>query len=51
MGRNKFFAVIDTNVLVSAILSSNPKSNPTLVLNAVFNEQITPIYNQEKHLS
>ena len=32
---NEFYAVIDTNVIVSAMLSSNPASNPAKVFKAV----------------
>ncbi len=33
---NNIYAVIDTNVIVSALISSNDKSNPTVIVRAVF---------------
>ena len=42
---NKIYAVIDTNVLVSALLSSTSSSNPFIVLNAIYNNRIVPIFN------
>jgi putative PIN family toxin of toxin-antitoxin system len=47
MERNEIFAVIDTNVLVSALLPSQKVSNPTMVLREVFRGRITPVYNEE----
>ena len=41
----KFYAVIDTNVIVSALLKWN--SVPGVVLQAVFNGFVVPIYNEE----
>lgn len=47
MERNKVFAVIDTNVIVSALLSRNNKeSNTSRVFEAVL-DGITPLYNEE----
>ncbi len=43
----KIFAVIDTNVLVSALFSGNSSSNPALVIRAVINGSIIPVYNDE----
>ncbi|HBJ97302.1 MAG TPA: putative toxin-antitoxin system toxin component, PIN family [Lentisphaeria bacterium] len=40
-----FYAVIDTNVLVSALLNIN--SNPGIVLCSVFNGQTTPLINTD----
>ena len=40
-----FYAVIDTNVLVSALLNMN--SNPGFVLCSVFNGQTTPLINTD----
>lgn len=40
-----FYAVIDTNVLVSALLNIN--SNPGFVLCSVFNGQTTPLINTD----
>ena len=47
MERNEIYAVIDTNVLVSALLPSQKVSNPTMVLREVFRGRITPVYNEE----
>ena len=44
---NEFYAVIDTNVIVSAMLSSNPASNPAKVFQAVLSGKIIPLYNDE----
>ena len=41
----KFYAVIDTNVIVSALLKWN--SVPGVVLQAVFNGFVVPVYNGE----
>lgn len=41
------FAVIDTNVIVSALLSKSGQSNPALVITAVITGAITPLYNKE----
>ncbi|MCH5229788.1 MAG: putative toxin-antitoxin system toxin component, PIN family [Muribaculaceae bacterium] len=42
---NKVYAVIDTNVLVSALLTSTSSSNPFIILNAIYNKRIVPIFN------
>ena len=47
MGNKDLFAVIDTNVIVSALLSSEKKSNPYIVLMETLRGRITPIYNKE----
>ena len=47
MGKKSIFAVIDTNVIVSALLSSEGNSNPTIVLRETLRGRITPIYNDE----
>lgn len=47
MERNEIYAVIDTNVLVSALLPSQKVSNPTMVLREVFKGRIIPVYNEE----
>lgn len=44
---NKVFAVIDTNVLVSALISKNPDSFPLMVIANVFNGNIIPVFNDE----
>lgn len=43
---DKIYAVIDTNVIVSAMISSNSHSNPNIVVNAVNNGIIIPLYNE-----
>lgn len=48
MEKNKVFAVIDTNVIVSALLSRNNKeSNTSCVFEAILDGRITPLYNEE----
>ena len=47
MAMNKIYAVIDTNVIVSALLGKNSKSSPSIVYEAVLDGTITPIYNEE----
>ena len=45
----KYFAVIDTNVLVSALLASlkSKDTPPTQVLDYVFDGVVIPVYNDE----
>ncbi len=43
--KDKIFAVIDTNVIVSALLSSNLESNPVKVFRAIVQERIVPLFN------
>lgn len=43
----KYYAVIDTNVLLSALLSKNEDSATVRVLNAVFDGVIIPLYHQD----
>ena len=43
----EIFAVIDTNVIVSAMLSKNSDSSVIKVLNAVLSKRIVPMYNLE----
>ena len=47
MAMNKIYAVIDTNVIVSALLGKNSKSSPSIVYEAVLDGTITPVYNEE----
>ena len=42
---DKIYAVVDTNVIVSAMLSSNKTSNPNIVVRALNTGLITPLYN------
>ncbi len=46
-GKQKIYATIDTNVLVSALLTNNSSSNPSKVIESVINGIITPLYNDE----
>ncbi len=41
------YAVIDTNVLLSALLSKRENSATVKVLDAVFDGKITPLYHQD----
>lgn len=43
----EFYAVIDTNVLVSAVFSKNKDSATVKVLDAVFDGTIIPLYHQD----
>lgn len=45
--KDKSFAVIDTNVIVSALISKNIDSNPGKVFRAIVQERIVPLYNDE----
>ena len=42
----KYYAVIDTNVLLSGLLSKNDDSATVKVLDAVFEGKIIPLYHQ-----
>lgn len=43
----EYYAVIDTNVLLSALLSKNKDSSTVMVLNAMFDGIIIPLYHQD----
>lgn len=43
----KIYAVIDTNVIVSALISKSLESNPLKVFRAIFQNRIVPLYNDE----
>lgn len=43
----KYYAVIDTNVLVSALLSKHEDSGTVKVLRAIFSGVIKPVYSKE----
>ena len=43
--KETIYAVIDTNVLVSALFSTNGTSNPSRVIESVLKGIITPLYN------
>lgn len=44
---DRLFAVIDTNVLVSALISKRPDSPPLLVMSQVYSGSIVPVFNDE----
>ena len=43
----EIFAIIDTNVIVSALISKHSDSATVIVLDSIFFDIITPIYNDE----
>ena len=43
----KIYAVIDTNVLVSALFSISGHSNPSIIIRKIIGGVITPLYNEE----
>ena len=45
--KNKVYAVIDTNVLVSSLFSATIPTNPYKIIKAVLEGIITPLYNLE----
>lgn len=45
--QSKCYAVLDTNVLVSALLGASRMSIPTLVMKAVTDGLLIPLYNDE----
>lgn len=47
MVKNKIYAVIDTNVIVSALLSKNSHSSTTMVYEAILDGLLIPVYNDE----
>ncbi len=46
-GISKVYAVIDTNVIVSALWSKNVESSTVKVFKALFSHKIIPLYNRE----
>ena len=44
---NKVYAVVDTNVIVSALINSNQQSNPNLVVHAINIGALIPLYNDD----
>ncbi|MCM1164606.1 MAG: putative toxin-antitoxin system toxin component, PIN family [Lachnospiraceae bacterium] len=42
-----YYAVIDTNVFVSALLSSKSDSATVVILDKIFDGEIIPVYNRE----
>ena len=43
----KYYAVVDTNVLISALLSKNEDSATVKVMGAVFDGKIIPLYHRD----
>lgn len=43
----QYYAVIDTNVLVSALLSNKSDSATVIILNKIFSKEIKVVYSQE----
>ena len=43
----KTYAVIDTNVIVSALLSKNPDSATVKTVESIFSEKVVPLYHKE----
>lgn len=43
----KYYAVFDTNVLVASLLTKNPDSPTALVVDAISEERLVPLYNEE----
>lgn len=41
------FAVIDTNVIVSALITKNPQSPPYVVLREALDGRIIPLYHTD----
>lgn len=44
---DKFYAVIDTNVIVSAVISKSLESNPAKIIRAIVQDRIVPLFNDE----
>lgn len=42
-----YYAVFDTNVLVSALLSNNQQSPTVTLLNLIVDRTIVPLYNED----
>ncbi len=42
-----YLAVIDTNILVSALLSKHEDASTVQVVNRIFDGEIVPVYNDE----
>lgn len=43
----QYFVVVDTNVLVSALLSKHPDAATVKVLEALYDSRIVPLYSEE----
>lgn len=47
MPKKRVYAVIDTNILVSALWTKNPESPPLKIINSVFDGTIVPIVHKK----
>ena len=47
MGRVKIYAVIDTNVLISALIAKTNQTPPLIVLSHIYVGTIIPVFNKE----
>ena len=47
MAKNKVYTIIDTNVIVSALLSKNSHSSTTIVYEAILDGLLIPVYNND----
>ena len=43
----KYYVVIDTNVLASSLLSKNKDSSTALILDAVIDQRLVPLYSKD----
>ena len=43
----KFYAVIDTNVIVSAVISKSLESNPSKIIRAIVQDHIVRMFNDD----
>ena len=46
-GLNRIYAVVDTNVLVSALISQNPFAATVRILNALTSGKFIPLYHEQ----
>lgn len=46
-GNKKVYVVIDTNVLVSALLSNNPETPPYKIIEFIYTGPLIHVYNEE----
>lgn len=43
----QYFVVVDTNIIVSALLSKHENASTVQVINALYDDKFTPIFNDE----
>lgn len=43
----RYYVVVDTNVIISALLSKHLDASTTQILNALYDDKFTPIFNDE----